>query len=138
MFIQNVSYNSVKHNLHKDPGANSMLIQIGDPGSCFPVPKYLNFKEIHQFEFLDLDERGFEYYDEAKITDTQAADLCKLLLHALDQEMNVIVHCAAGICRSGAVCEIGVMLGFEDTYVFRNPNMLVKKKMMKYLGFGYD
>ena len=52
--------------------------------------------------------------------------------------MNVVVHCVAGVCRSGAVCEIGVMMGFRDTEVFRSPNLLVKHKMMKVLGWLYD
>lgn len=52
--------------------------------------------------------------------------------------MNVVVHCVAGICRSGAVCEIGVMMGFRDTQEFRSPNLLVKHKMMKSLGWLYD
>jgi hypothetical protein len=52
--------------------------------------------------------------------------------------MNVIVHCVAGVCRSGAVCEIGVMMGFDDTEAFRSPNLLVKHRMMKHLGWTYD
>ena len=52
--------------------------------------------------------------------------------------MNVIVHCHAGVCRSGAVCEVGVILGFEDTDAFRSPNLLVKHRMMKHLGLTYD
>jgi hypothetical protein len=56
----------------------------------------------------------------------------------LENRMNVVVHCVAGVCRSGAVCEIGVMLGFNDTEVFRSPNLLVKHRMMKALGWTYD
>jgi predicted protein tyrosine phosphatase len=52
--------------------------------------------------------------------------------------MDVIVHCFAGICRSGAVCELGVMMGFQDTERFRQPNLLVKNRMMKALGWTYD
>jgi hypothetical protein len=52
--------------------------------------------------------------------------------------MNVIVHCVAGVCRSGAVCEVGVMLGFDDTEAFRSPNLLVKHRMMRCLGWTYD
>ena len=52
--------------------------------------------------------------------------------------MNVIGHCHAGVCRSGAVCEIGVMLGFDDTEAFRSPNLLVKHRMMRALGWLYD
>jgi hypothetical protein len=68
----------------------------------------------------------------------QAAQLVKLLQHALDKRMNVVVHCVAGVCRSGAVCELGVMLGFDDCEGFRSPNLLVKHRMMKVLGWLYD
>ena len=52
--------------------------------------------------------------------------------------MNVIVHCTAGICRSGAVTEIGVQMGFDDVGRYRQPNLLVKHKMSKVLGWVYD
>ena len=68
----------------------------------------------------------------------QAAELVRLLQHASANRMNVIVHCVAGVCRSGAVCEVGVMLGFDDTEAFRSPNLLVKHRMMKALGWTYD
>jgi protein tyrosine phosphatase len=95
------------------------------------------FKEVHQFEFLDL-EKNDPWGEEFKITDLQAEQLVALLEKAMLHRMNVIVHCVAGVCRSGAVCEIGVMMGFDDTEVFRSPNLLVKHKMMKQLGWAYD
>jgi L-serine deaminase len=52
--------------------------------------------------------------------------------------MNVVVHCHAGICRSGAVTEVATMMGFTATERLRIPNMLVKHKMMKVLGLTYD
>ena len=52
--------------------------------------------------------------------------------------MNVVVHCHAGVCRSGAVAEVGVMMGFADCERFRIPNLLVKHKMMRVLGWTYD
>ena len=61
-----------------------------------------------------------------------------MLAYAKDNHMNVIVHCHAGVCRSGAVAEIGVAMGFSDTEAFRSPNLLVKHKMMKVLGWTYD
>jgi len=61
-----------------------------------------------------------------------------LLQHALANHMNVIVHCHAGVCRSGAVAEVGIMLGFRDTEAFRAPNLLVKHRMMTALGMYYD
>ena len=114
----------------------SMLIQIADPATFFPTPKK-EFKEIHQFEFLDAeDSDGFP--DECKISDDQAKQIVGLLQHALDNSMNVLVHCHAGICRSGAVVEVGSMMGFTPTDRYRQPNLRVKHKMMKVLGWTYD
>lgn len=136
MWIQNVSMSDIRQGFHIDPGINSMLIQIVDPAYEFPVPKY-QFREVHQFEFLDA-ELNDRFPDECKCTNEQALDLVLLLQHAKEHRMNVIVHCHAGVCRSGAVAEVGVMMGFRDTEAFRSPNLLVKHRMMKALGWTYD
>lgn len=135
-WIENVSLGDIPKGRHHDAGENSMLIQIVDPDMEFPVPKH-TFKETHQFKFLDL-EKDDDAPEELKISDTQAATLVELLQHALDKRMNVVVHCVAGVCRSGAVCEVGTILGFNDCEAFRSPNLLVKHKMMKVLGMTYD
>lgn len=137
MWIQNVALSDIQKGFHINPGDNAMLIQIVDPCMEFPTPLY-KFKEVHQFEFLDLEKDDLPSAEEFKVTDAQAQQLVDLLLKAYGQRMNVIVHCVAGVCRSGAVCEVGVMLGFEDTEIFRSPNLLVKHKMMKHLGWTYD
>lgn len=137
MWIQNVALSDIKKGFHIDAGINSMLIQIVDCGMEFPTPAK-QFKEVHQFQFLDLEKDDFALEEEMKITDQQAEQLVTLLQHAHDNRMNVVVHCVAGVCRSGAVCEVGVMMGFDDTEVFRSPNLLVKHKMMKVLGWTYD
>jgi predicted protein tyrosine phosphatase len=137
MWIQNVALSDIKKGFHIDAGINSMLIQIVDCGMGFPTPAK-QFKEVHQFEFLDLEKDDFALEEEMKITDQQAEQLVTLLQHAHDNRMNVVVHCVAGVCRSGAVCEVGVMMGFDDTEVFRSPNLLVKHKMMKVLGWTYN
>jgi predicted protein tyrosine phosphatase len=136
-WIQNVALSDVRKGHHVAVKENSMLIQIVDPAMEFPVPAQ-KFKEIHQFEFLDLEKTDDPINDDWKISDAQAASLVKLLQHALENRMDVVVHCVAGVCRSGAVCEVGVMMGFDDTEVFRSPNLLVKHKMMKELGWTYD
>lgn len=135
-WIENVALADIPKGHHHAAGKNSMLLQIVDPGMEFPTPRH-QFKETHQFEFLDL-EKNDPHGEEFKITDAQAAELVQLLQHAMNKRMNVIVHCVAGVCRSGAVCEVGVMMGFDDTEAFRSPNLLVKHKMMKYLGWAYD
>lgn len=135
-WIENVALADIPKGKHIRVGENSMLIQIVDPGMEFPKPIY-NFKETHQFQFLDL-EKDDDAPEELKVSDEQATQLVVLLQHALDSRMDVVVHCVAGVCRSGAVCELGVMMGFDDTQAFRSPNLLVKHKMMKVLGWTYD
>jgi hypothetical protein len=136
-WIQNVALSDIPKGHHVAVGENSMLIQIVDPAMEFPTPRH-TFKEVHQFEFLDIEEKD-ECLDEAmRCSQEQATELVRLLQHALENRMDVVVHCHAGICRSGAVCEIGVMLGFKDTEAFRSPNLLVKHRMMRTLGWLYD
>lgn len=135
-WIENISWDDCKHGRHYDAGPNAMLIQIADPATFFPDPKY-NFKEAHRFEFLDAEDAdGFD--EDFKISDEQAAEIVALLQRALDKSMNVVVHCHAGICRSGAVVEVASMMGFTPTDRLRIPNIRVKSKMMKVLGWTYD
>jgi predicted protein tyrosine phosphatase len=135
-FIENVSKSDVFNGHHYDAGINSMLIRIQDPATEFGKIKY-PFKEVHEFVFLDAeDEDGFP--DECKIQDEQAAELVRLLKHAQENHMNVVVHCHAGICRSGAVVEVATMMGFTPTDRMRIPNLRVKHKMMQVLGWTYD
>jgi predicted protein tyrosine phosphatase len=134
-WIENVAAADVPMRYHHEAGENSMLIQIMDPcPTWWPTPAH-NFKEAHRFEFLDADD-GFP--EEALISDEQAVEIVGLLKHALDNNMNVVVHCMAGLCRSGAVAEVGVMMGFGDTERTRIPNIRVKHKMMKALGWTYN
>lgn len=135
-WIGNFSLADVRRGLNYDAGINSMLIQIVDPCMEFPQPGH-QFRETHQFEFLDLEEKD-SWGHEFKITDEQAARIVELLQHALENKMNVVVHCVAGVCRSGAVAEVGVMLGFRDAETYRSPNLMVKHKLMKVLGWTYD
>jgi predicted protein tyrosine phosphatase len=143
-WIENIPLENVAKGQHHDCGPNSMLIQISDHDMAFPTPKY-TFKEVHQFTFLDIEEDGITNtssgmidLSEFAITDTQAIELVCLLQQAMENRMNVVVHCHAGICRSGAVAEVGVMMGFDDCERFRIPNLLVKRKMMQVLGWTYN
>lgn len=134
MFIENISMDHCRTGYHYDAGVNSMLIQIVDPGHEFPTPFY-HFKEVHQFEFLDIDDGDpdWETLEEFAITEDQAKKIYSLLKHAYRNRMNVIVHCHAGLCRSGAVAEIGIVLGFQDTETIRIPNIRVKQLLLEQL-----
>lgn len=133
--IENISKKDCATGNHYDPGPNSMLIQICDPASFPPTPAH-QFHEVYQFEFLDLETTDGEL-GEAAVTQEQADQLVNLLHRALELEMNVVVHCVAGLCRSGAVVEVASMLGFETTERRRQPNILVKNLMMRSLGWTY-
>lgn len=124
-WIENVSLANIEKGFHFDAGPNSMLIQIVDPDMEFPTPR-CEFSQVFKFRFLDIEEDH-----EWAITEPQARELVKLLHHAVQNSMNVIVHCHAGVCRSGAVAEVGVMMGLQDTEVFRSPNLKVKSMMIR-------
>lgn len=133
-YIENIAAIDCQNGNHMDSGVNTMLIQIGDPTGWMPTPKH-KFKLQYVFRFSDV-EVGDEL-EEFGITNAQAEDLVKLLQYALDNRMNVVVHCVAGICRSGAVVEVAEMMGFNPCRNFRAPNLMVKHEMMKVLGWVY-
>ena len=135
-WIENVSMSDIHVGHHSDLGDNVMLIRIQDPATEFKPTKY-PFKEVYCFEFLDAEDED-RFPDECKISDSQANELVMLLSHAMENSMNVLVHCHAGICRSGAVTEVGTMMGFTATDRFRQPNLRVKTKMMRVLGLTYE
>ena len=140
MFIQNVAYIDVINGNHFDVGERGVLIQIVDVGWEYPKPK-AKFEEIHQFTFSDMDElgKGNMLNTNSKLmTQEQAKAIVEVLKRALEEKRNVIVHCFAGLCRSGAVAEVGVMMGFTDTETYRQPNTWVKKLLMKELGWTYE
>lgn len=140
-WIENISLDDIRKGYHYDAGFNSMLIQIVDPDMDFPKPKH-SFREVYQFKFLDVEDPVYvnplatefdvKYAD--AITNEDAKGIAEALARAKAEGMNVVVHCHAGVCRSGAVAEVGVMLGFRDTEKFRVPNLMVKKKLMEQLG----
>lgn len=132
-FIQNIALRDIKDGDHRDIEGNGILIQILDPDwENFPVSP-VEYKEIHQFRFLDVEE-DYPVPDETmRCSDEQAEQIAAILRNAFEKGYNVIVHCHAGVCRSGAVTEAGVRLGFEDTKRFRVPNRTVLKKILKNL-----
>lgn len=137
MWIQNVALRDIPEGRYLGDGRNTILIQIVDPAMAFPKPKH-KFDAVHQFEFLDLEDSDNAINEDFKIQDEQAEQLVAILHYALKHKKNVVVHCHAGICRSGAVAEVGVMMGFDDAKAFRAPNLRVKHKMMQALGWTYN
>ena len=135
-WIENVSMWAVQLGHHR-MSDNCMLIQIVDPDMEFPTP-YHKFTSVHGFKFLDLERDSVCLHEEWKISEQVALSLVECLQTAIDTDQNVIVHCVAGVCRSGAVCEVGALMGLTDTGTHRIPNIMVKTSMMKVLKLTYD
>ena len=135
-WIQNIAAIEAHSGLHKFEH-NTVLIQIMDPDTQWWPKSDRPFKSIHQFQFLDVDEKS-DADPSMRMDDKQAQQIVAILKKALLEESNVVVHCVAGLCRSGAVCEVGVMMGFDDTHRFRSPNTWVKRKLMSVLGWTYE
>lgn len=138
--IINISYAQAKSGDYPHPG-DSYLIQITDPGTPAPETAH-DYIAKHHFQFHDAEDNNgageFPYVPKVLIKDYQALEIVKILELALFYDRNVVVHCHAGICRSGAVCEVGVMMGFEDPKRVRMPNLLVKNKLKQALGWTYE
>lgn len=133
LYIENCPQIAVERGTHQLPSHHSILVQITDPGSDFVTPKFDDYAAIHRFKFYDVTEPLYCRGLIEPITQDQADELVEILLNAMECRYNVIVHCAAGICRSGAVTEVGEIIGFVPVHNNRVPNVEVKNKMLKKL-----
>ncbi|UTS52074.1 hypothetical protein [Synechococcus phage BUCT-ZZ01] len=115
---------------------NTYLIQIQD-GLSWTFVNAKNrgkFAGYSQFRFDDTDR----HTDAFAISDKEAEKIAEILKDCAAKKLDILVHCHAGICRSGAVVEAAVAcLGYEDPKRYRNPNTLVKRKLFKALGHEY-
>lgn len=133
-WIQNCAVADIPVGSHKFDFGHTVLIRIFDPASAYRPAPEKEFNAIYEFEFLDIEDEDNAF----AIDRTQSNKIARILKDCLRDELNVVVHCYAGVCRSGAVCEAGVMMGFEDTEVYRQPNVLVKTYLLSSLGLLID
>jgi len=130
--IENQSMINIKDGVHRLEARNSILIQITDPDRDFVEPQYKNdFIKIYQFKFYDVTEPLWGRGLIEPITQDQADEIFEILLNAYDIGVDVLVHCYAGLCRSGAVVEVGTIMGFEAVHENRIPNVEVKSKLLR-------
>ena len=133
--IQNVSRACIEAGNHMptNAGREVVLIQISDPDVDHPTP-YRYFHKTYQFKFLDIEESSPCIVPAWRPGKTDAYSIASILLTALKLDQDVVVHCHAGICRSGAVAEVGEMLGFEYAGDGKQPNVALKTLLMDALG----
>lgn len=132
-FIQNVCFWAIEDGQHATPGEGAILIQLWGQLGDFPKPKYTGFSEVYQFRMEDivLDEEWGPRPE-------QGITIANILSRALRENKDIIVHCHAGISRSGAVAEAAVALGFESKIKYAMPNWRLKKYIMDSLGLPYN
>lgn len=135
-WIQNVSLIDAINGIHYFVPNKTVLIRIQDFGNTNfqPVLYGDRFVEVHKFCFNDNDDPN----DISNITETQAKQIADILKNCKDKGYNIVVHCVAGLCRSGAVADVGILYGFEDTETRKIPNMLVKNRLKEQLGLTVD
>lgn len=126
-WIENVSMEKIISGEHRLDKGNTILIQIQDVHTEFVTPKFKDkFKAIHQFQFNDN-----EYFFDKKNFNTHEADrMANILIGALDNNDNIVVHCKAGIYRSGAVAAVGSVIGFDAIGDIETPNKVVFNRLL--------
>lgn len=111
---------------------NTILIQFADPDKVFPrVPR--DFTEIHQFKCWDVTDSDpkWDQLKDGAFSADQAKQLAQILVNAWEQKQNVLVHCVAGLCRSGAVVEILVsVFKYTAMHSNRHPNYMVRRMIV--------
>jgi protein-tyrosine phosphatase len=128
--IENCSWGDFVTGNHRIGPIGTVAIQIVDPGDTPPEPAEDVFQSRHLFEFLDAEVPTRFFPEEKLISDQQAEDIASILIRAFEENHDVLVHCVAGACRSGAVVEVAEMVGFTECPRFRLPNARVKSKLM--------
>lgn len=88
----------------KDP-KNTVLIRISDPGGNFPPINEDFYKEIICRQFFDLESSAEESVIESSYAYKKIAAACPDLFSFIEEhlEKTMVVHCHAGIARSGAI-----------------------------------
>jgi len=99
--------------------------------------------------YLDFDDITNEQYNKYNLTDSklmelsQAKQINEFIDTYKDIVKNIVVHCSAGISRSGAVgCVLARYLNGDDLYLFQkgtiSPNQYVSKLMCEAFNLEYN
>lgn len=116
-----------------DDNKKCILIQIQDVGTDF-IETDFEFHRIYRFSFNDVNKDEDHF-----ISESQIETISDRLLDCIDNGYNVIVHCHAGLCRSGAVVEAAKLLGMDvDENYPRIPNSDIFNALRKELLFFYS
>ena len=132
--IENCSWADFQKGNHRISPVNAVAIQIVDLGDVPPNPLEDCFAKRYSFQFFDAEEPTEYFPESALFSDSQASMIARVLKTALENNNDVLVHCVVGQCRSGAVVEVAEILGFDECFRYRLPNIRVKRKLIQALG----
>ena len=132
------------------PTDNTVIISITEPGRKARIPK--GYEDILRLEFQDYDPVGPDHTgvqpyqsipQRPKIPDTavlfsrkDAAKISRFARKHREHSRNIVVHCAAGISRSGGVVEalLQAFPEYADRGWPRFPNGHVKATLKRAMG----
>lgn len=113
---------------------NYILISI-DEQFKFPVIPKDKIQPIsyQRFTFGDLEESSDSDDCSCLLFDLEDRDrILEIYRNCLENNIDLLVHCTAGISRSGAIIEVGLLLGFELEHpTHRIPNAYIKSSLLK-------
>jgi len=128
---------------HLTPDAGTVIISITEPGRKARLPK--GYEDVLRLEFQDYDPSFSARVPENAVLFTRqmAAQASRFARRHRESGKNIVVHCAAGVSRSGAVVEalLQAFPEYEDRGWPRFPNGYVRSMMKRALGLvplGFD
>lgn len=115
------------------PDGNTVCISITEPGRKARLPKFV---DLIRETFQDFDGVKPSHEGAVLFTPNQAARIARFARKHRDQGRNILVHCAAGVSRSGAVADalLCAFQEYEDRGWPRHPNGLVRSLLKRALG----
>lgn len=115
-----------------EPTPNDVVVSITEPGREARLRK--GWADMLRLEFQDYDSERKHPADAVLFTATQAARTSRFLRKHRDK--NIVVHCAAGISRSGGIVDaiLHAFPEYEDRGWPRHPNGHVRSLMKRALG----
>jgi len=121
-----------------EPGPDTVCVSITEPKSdrCYGLEANISqgYTGILRLQFEDYDSLRLHPPDAVLFTETQAKMVTDFVTRHRGE--NILVHCSAGISRSGAIVDaiLQAFPEYEDRGKTRFPNGHVRSLMKKALG----
>lgn len=128
-------FGQVNHHTMRDwcmPSLSTVVISITEPGRFAKIPD--GFRVVLRMKFQDYEDTRPHPEKAVLFHPRQAERLAEFIKEY--RGANIIVHCAAGISRSGAIAEVVLeaFSEYEDRGYHRHANGLVKRLLKRAMG----